>query len=378
MAKRDVYEILGLDRNTSQAEVKKAYRKMAMKYHPDRNPDDQTAAEKFKEANEAYEILSDPEKRKRYDQFGYEGVSGQGPGGFGGAGGFGGGFEDIFGDIFDMFGGGGGFSSSRRRGPRKGADLKYEMTITFEEAVFGAEKTIKVNKMDTCDTCHGSGAEPGSDTKACPHCNGTGEVRFAQRTPLGQILNVRPCDHCHGEGKIVENPCKTCGGSGKTKKEKKLKVNIPAGVDNGSMVSLTGEGSPGDKGGPPGDLYVMFTVKPHSIFVREGQHIMCDIPITFVQAALGDTIDVPTLEGEVKHKIPEGTQSGTVFRMKGKGVPSPRGLGKGDQYVKVIVEVPKNLSDKQKELLKEFAAEGSDSSHEQRKSFFEKVKDAFK
>lgn len=374
MAKRDCYEILSVDKSAGQDDIKKAYRKLAMKYHPDRNPDNEQASEKFKEANEAYEVLSSPEKRKLYDQFGYAGL---GNNGSAAQGGFGGGFEDIFGDIFDMFGGGGFSSSRRRRGPQKGANLQYEMTISFEEAVFGKEKTIQVNKQDTCDHCGGDGAEPGSDTSTCTHCNGTGEVRFAQRTPLGQIVNVRPCEHCHGEGKIIEKPCSQCQGSGKIRKKKKIKINIPAGVDNGSVINVAGEGAPGEKGGPSGDLYVVLTVTPHPLFVREGNDIVCDVPITFVQAALGDTTEVPTLEGKVKHKIPEGTQSGTVFRMKGKGVVSLRGYGKGDQYVKVIIETPKNLSNEQKDMLRKFAAAGNDDSHEQRKTFFGKVKDMF-
>ncbi|SMP39569.1 molecular chaperone DnaJ [Anoxynatronum buryatiense] len=379
VAKRDCYEILGIDKNAGQDEIKKAYRKLAMKYHPDRNPDDQQASEKFKEANEAYEILSNQEKRKLYDQFGYAGLGGNGggQGGFGGFGG-GGGFEDIFGDIFDMFGGGGGFSSSRRRrGPQKGANLQYEMTITFDEAVFGKEKTIQVNKQDACDHCGGDGAEPGSGTSTCTHCNGSGEIRFTQRTPLGQIVNVRPCDHCHGEGRIIEKPCSVCQGTGKMRKKKKISISIPAGVDNGSIITVPGEGAPGEKGGPPGDLYVVLTVKPHPLFVREGFNIICEVPITFTQAALGDTIEVPTLEGRVKHKIPEGTQSGTVFRMKNKGVQNPRGYGKGDQFVKIMVEIPKNLTDEQKDLLRKFAAAGHEDSHEQRKTFFGKVKDMF-
>lgn len=379
MAKKDCYEILGVDKNAGQDEIKKAYRKLAMKYHPDRNPDDQQASDQFKEANEAYEIVSNPEKRKLYDQFGYAGLGANGAGGQGGFGGFGGagGFEDIFGDIFDMFGGGGFSSSRRRRGPQKGANLQYEMTITFEEAVFGKEKTIQVSKQDSCDHCGGDGAEPGSNTSTCTHCNGTGEIRFSQRTPLGQIVNVRPCDHCHGEGKIIEKHCSVCNGSGKVRKKKKIKINIPAGVDNGSIINVAGEGAPGEKGGPPGDLYVVLTVEPHTLFEREGNDIVCEVPITFVQATLGDTIEVPTLEGKVKHKIPEGTQSGTVFRMKGKGVTNPRGFGKGDQYVKVVIETPKNLSDEQKDLLRKFAAAGNEDSHEQRKSFFGKVKDMF-
>ena len=378
MAKRDCYEILGIDRNAGQDEIKKAYRKMAMKNHPDRNPDDQKAHERFKEANEAYEILSNPNTRERYDKFGYEGLGGPGAGpGQGGFGGFGGGFEDIFGDIFDSVFSGGGFSSQRRRGPRKGSDLQYEMTINFEEAIFGIEKKIEVTKQETCDHCGGDGSEPGSSTNECAHCKGTGEVRFAQRTPLGQIVNVRPCDKCHGEGRIVETPCKECNGSGKVRRKKTLSINVPAGVDNGSIITMPGQGAPGDKGGPPGDLYVLLMVKPHAIFVRDGHDIICEIPVTFVQAALGDTIEVPTLEGRVKHKIPEGTQSGTVFRMKGKGVANPRGFGKGDQYVKVVVETPKNLTDEQKELLRQFDEKSHADHHEKHKSFLGKVKEMF-
>lgn len=378
MSKRDYYEILGLDKNASPEEIKKAYRKLAMKYHPDKNPDDKTAEDKFKEANEAYEVLGTPEKKQRYDQFGHAGVNGNGGGGFGDFGGFGGGggFEDIFGDIFDMFGGG-GFSSRRRSGPQKGADIKYEVSISFEEAAFGTEKTIEFYKYENCNSCSGSGAKPGTSKKTCSHCKGTGEVRYAQRTPLGQIVNVKACDQCGGEGQIIEQPCETCKGKGKERKRKKMKVKIPAGVDNGSVIPMRGEGEPGTKGGPYGDLYILLRVLPHKIFEREGYDIICEIPITFVQAALGEELEVPTLEGRVKYKIPEGTQSSTIFRLKNKGVQNPKGYGKGDQYVKVVVETPKNLSEKQKEILKQFAAEGGEDIHEKRKSFFDKVKDAF-
>lgn len=377
MSKRDYYEILGVSKSASDQDIKKAYRKMAMKYHPDKNPDDKEAEEKFKEANEAYEILSSPEKRKRYDQFGHAGVNNNG--GAGGYDGFGGaGFEDIFGDIFDMFGGGGGFSSSRRRsGPRKGADIQYETTITFKEAAFGLEREIEFYRNDKCNTCNGSGAKPGTSSKTCGKCNGTGEVKFAQRTPLGQIVNVRPCDECNGEGKIIEKPCEKCHGKGNVRKKKKVKVKIPAGVDTGSVISIRGEGEPGVKGGPRGDLYLVINVKPHEIFERDGYDVICEMPITFVQAALGDEVEVPTLEGKVKYKIAEGTQSGTIFRLKSKGIIHPKGYGKGDQYVRVIVEVPKKLSDKQKDILRKFADESGEEIHEQGKSFFNKVKDVF-
>lgn len=379
MSKRDYYEVLGLDRNTSAEEIKKAYRKLAMKYHPDKNPDDKEAEAKFKEINEAYEILSSPDKKQRYDQFGHAGVNGNGGGFEGGFGGFGGGggFEDIFGDIFDMFGGG-GFSSSRRRsGPQKGADIKYETAISFEEAAFGTEKTVEFHRFDTCDTCKGTGAKAGTQKQTCSHCNGTGEIRYAQRTPIGQIVNVKSCPHCHGEGEIIKEPCTTCNGKGKVRKQKKIKVKIPAGVDTGMVIPIRGEGEPGQKGGPQGDLYVVIRVLPHTIFQRDGMDIICEIPITFVQATLGDELEVPTLEGKVKYKIPEGTQSGTIFRLKAKGIVSPKGYGKGDQYVKVIVEIPKKLSEKQKDILRQFASEGGEEVHEQRKGFFDKVKDAF-
>ena len=376
MNKRDYYEVLGVDKNANPEDIKRAYRKLAMKYHPDKNPGDKSAEDKFKELNEAYEILSSPEKKQRYDQFGHAGVNGNTGGGFGNRGDFGGfgGFEDIFGDIFDMFGGG---STRRRSGPQKGADIKYELNISFEEAVFGTEKTIEFYKYENCHTCNGTGAKPGTSTKTCSHCKGTGEVRYVQRTPLGQIVNVRACDQCGGEGTIIEVSCPTCKGKGKERKRKKVKVKIPAGVDNASIIPLRGQGEPGIKGGPYGDLYVVLRVKEHEIFERDGYDIICEMPITFVQAALGEELEVPTLEGKVKYKIPEGTQSGTIFRLKNKGIQNPKGFGKGHQYVKVVVEIPKNLSEKQKEILRQFANEDVEEIHEKRKSFFKKVKDVF-
>lgn len=375
MAKRDYYEVLGLEKGADEQAIKKAYRKLAMQYHPDKNPGNKEAEEKFKEINEAYEVLSDANKRSRYDQFGHAGVGGNGDGGFEGFSGYGG-FDDIFGDIFDMFGG--GFSSGRRRnGPQKGADLKYELSITFEEAAFGVEKDISVSRHESCGTCGGTGAKAGTSKKTCSKCNGSGEVRYAQRTPLGQFVNVKTCDVCHGEGSIIETPCKDCGGTGKVMKDKKIHIKIPAGVDTGSVIPLRGQGEPGIKGGPTGDLYIVLRVKPHEIFQRDGNDVICEMPITFVQAALGDELVVPTLDGKIKYKIPEGTQSGTIFRMKGKGIPSLRGYGRGDHYVKVVVEIPKKLNDKQKELLKRFADEMGEDVHEQRKTFFDKVKDVF-
>ncbi|TCO80053.1 molecular chaperone DnaJ [Marinisporobacter balticus] len=375
MAKRDYYEVLGVDRGADEQAIKKGYRKMAMKYHPDRNPDNKEAEEKFKEANEAYEVLSDQNKKARYDQFGHAGVDGNSQGGFGGASGFGG-FDDIFGDIFDMFGG--GFSGGRRKsGPQKGDDLKQEVAITFEEAAFGVEKEISISRHENCSSCNGTGAKPGTNKKTCSKCNGTGEVRYATRTPLGQFVNVKTCDTCNGEGKIIEQPCATCNGTGKAIKNKKMQIKIPAGVDTGSVMSLRGEGEPGEKGGPRGDLYIVIRVKQHEIFKRDGNDVICEVPITFVQAALGDELIIPTLDGQIKYKVSEGTQSGTIFRMKGKGIPNLRGYGRGDHYVKVVVEIPTRLNEKQKELLKKFADIMGEDVHEQRKSFFDKVKDTF-
>jgi len=377
LSKRDYYEVLGLDKGADEQSIKKAYRKMAMKYHPDKNPGDKQAEENFKELNEAYEVLGDANKRARYDQFGHAGVNGNGQGGFEGfsGGGFGG-FDDIFGDIFDMFGG--GFSNGRKKsGPQKGSDLKYELSISFDEAAFGVEKEISISRHEKCGECHGSGATPGTSQKNCSKCNGSGEVRYAQRTPLGQFVNVKTCDVCHGEGSITENPCKECKGTGKILKNKKIDIKIPAGVDTGSVIPLRGEGEPGLKGGPSGDLYIVVRVRPHEIFQRDGNDILCEIPITFVQATLGDELVVPSLDGRIKYKIPEGTQSGTVFRIKAKGIPNLKGYGRGDLYVKVVVEIPKKLNDKQKELLTKFADISGEDIHQQRKTFFGKVKDVF-
>lgn len=375
MSKRDYYEVLGVDRNASDAELKKAYRKLAKKYHPDLNSGDKEAEQNFKEVNEAYEILSDPQKRANYDQFGHAGTDPNGFGGFGGGSSFGGGFDDIF-DMF--FGGGfGGRRSSQRKGPEKGADLRVDVDLKFEEAAFGTEKDIEVTRMEKCHTCKGTGANPGTKVKQCSKCHGTGQVQYTQSTPLGRFVNVKPCDQCHGEGTIIEKPCKTCHGSGKEQKTRTIHVKIPAGVDNDSILPLRGEGEPGDKGGRAGDLYIYIHVQPHPILNREGTNIYCEVPITFAQAALGAELTVPTLDGKVKYEIPEGTQTGTTFRLKNKGVPKIRGNGRGDQYVNVKVEVPKKLSKEQKELLTRFAEISGDDDFEQTKSFFDKVKDIF-
>lgn len=381
MSKRDYYEVLGVSKTATQDELKKAYRKLARKYHPDLNKDNPEAAEKFKECNEAYSVLSDEQKRAQYDQFGPEAFEnggmggGPGAGGFGGFGGFGGsGMEDIF-DMF--FGGQGRGGRSNNAGPQRGADLRYDMEITFEEAAFGVEKEISLKRAERCEHCHGEGAEPGSKVETCPECHGSGYVRFTQNTMFGQMVNERPCSRCHGEGKIISNPCKECGGSGTVKKTKKLKVKIPAGVDNGSRLRVGGEGEAGLKGGPSGDLYVYLYVKPHKFFERDGTTVLCEVPINIVQATLGAEIKVPTLDGQVTMKVPEGTQPGKVMRLKGKGIPSLRG-GRGDQLVRMKVVVPTKLTDKQKDALQKFADISKDNINPEEKSFLNKVKDFFK
>ena len=380
--KRDYYEVLGVGKGASEDEIKKAFRKLAKQYHPDVNQGDKESEAKFKEVNEAYEVLSDKDKKARYDQFGHAGVDPNGFGG-GGAGGFGGGFSGGFGgfdDIFDIFNNLGGFGTSGRTktGPRKGADLKYEVEIDFKEAAFGVEKEISISRNETCEECKGSGAKKGSAVETCKKCGGSGEVRYTQNTVFGRVVNVRPCEDCHGEGKIIKEPCPKCVGRGTVRKNKKITIEIPAGVDNGSVMPLRGEGEPGEKGGPNGDLYIYFRVKPHSIFKRDGINIFCEIPISYIQAALGAEILVPTLEEKEKFEIPEGTQTGTTFKLKGQGIPSLRSKVRGDLYFTVKVEVPKKLSDKQKEALKHFADAMGEDITGHGKSFFDKVKDAFK
>lgn len=377
-SKRDYYEVLGVEKNAPDADIKKAYRKLAKQYHPDVNPEDKTAEAKFKEVNEAYEILSDPQKRGQYDRFGHAGVD---PNAFAGGGGQGFGDFDFggIGDIFESFFGGAGFgrSSSRtRNGPQKGADLKYSIEIAFEEAAFGVEKEMAIHRLETCATCGGTGAKPGTSPSTCQHCGGTGQVQYKQSTPFGQFVNIKNCDVCHGEGKVIANPCGTCNGKGKVRKSVKIKLNIPAGIDDGQTISLRGEGEPGSKGGPAGDLFVTVKIRQHALFKRQGNDIICEMPITFVQAALGSELEVPTLDGKVRYTIPEGTQTGSVFRLKNKGIPFLRGGGRGDLYIKVDIDVPKKLNDRQKAILKEFADMSGDDVHEQRKGFFDKMKDA--
>lgn len=367
MSKRDYYEVLGLSKGASKDEIKKAYRKLSKKYHPDINKE-ANASEKFKEISEAYETLSDDQKRANYDQFGHsDPTQGFGGGGFN-ASGFGG-FEDIFNTFF-----GGG---SRRRdpnAPRQGADLQYTMGLSFEEAVFGKETDIEIPREENCDTCKGTGAKPGSKIETCSHCHGSGQLNIEQNTPFGKIVNRRVCHHCNGTGKFIKEKCHTCAGAGKVKKRRKIHVKIPAGIDDGQQMRVSGQGEPGINGGPPGDLFVVFHVREHEFFERDGDDIYCEMPITFVQAALGDEIEVPTLHGKVKLKIPAGTQTNTKFRLKGKGVPNVRGYGVGDQHLHVKIITPTKLTEKQKQLLREFAEISGQTPDEQHQSFFDKIK----
>ena len=377
--KRDYYEVLGLKKGASEDEIKKAFRKMAMKYHPDKNPGDKNAEAKFKEVNEAYGVLSDPEKKKMYDQFGHAGVDPNA--GFGGGGGFQGGFGG-FDDIFDMFGGmfggRGGFGQQRRNGPMKGRDIQQSMTITFEEAAFGVKKDIRISKYVKCEKCDGSGAEPGTSKAQCPKCGGSGQIHTQQKTPFGNFSSVQPCDRCGGTGEIIEKPCSTCGGTGQVKKTVTISVNIPAGVDNDSIIPIRGQGEPGINGGPNGDLYIVLSVKAHKVFKRRGNDLQLEIPISFDQAALGAEITVPTLEEKIKYKVPAGTQPGTIFRIKGKGIVSARGGRKGDLYVKVNLEVPTKLSGKQKEAIENMAEKLDDGCYKGKSKFMKTLKDLFK
>jgi len=373
VSKRDYYEVLGVSKDASKDEIKKAYRKLAKKYHPDVS-EEENASEKFKEAQEAWDVLGDQQKRAQYDQFGHASQNaGQGFGGFGGAEDFGG-----FGDIFDMFFGGGG----RRRdpnAPRKGADLQYTMTLGFEEAIFGKETDIQIPKEEACDTCDGSGAKPGTEPETCSHCKGAGQLNQEQDTPFGRVVNRRVCHYCQGTGKIIKDKCNTCGGNGKVKTRKTIHISIPAGIDEGQQIRVSGQGEPGENGGPAGDLYVVVQIYPHEFFQREGNHIFCEMPITFAQAALGDEVEVPTVHGKVKLKVPAGTQAGKTFRLKEKGAPSIRGTGHGDQHVKMRVVTPTNLNDRQKELLREFhEIEGNEATEEQSDGIFSRMKRAFK
>lgn len=377
--KRDYYEILGVSRSADQSELKRAYRRLAREYHPDVNKNDD-ADERFKEINEAYEVLSDDQKRAAYDRFGHAGVQ-NGAGGFSGF--EGSGFGSVA-DIFEEFFGGGGFGSRRRRGgPRRGPDLRYDLTITFEEAVFGVEKEIDVTRPEICPDCHGSGAEPGTAPEKCPQCNGSGEVRRVQQSILGSFVNVSACPRCQGSGEVITTPCSTCNGRKQVKNTRQLKVKIPGGVDNDTQIRLSGEGAPGQNGGPPGNLYVIIHVKEHEFFQRRGDDIFLDLQVNVAQAALGDEVMVPTINGEEKLTIPSGTQSGKVFRLRGKGVPrldrSGRGthVGRGDQHVIIQVAIPKKLTEEQEQLFQDLSRTLGAEVVPQKRGFLDQLKDAF-
>lgn len=373
--KRDYYEVLGVSKGASDDEIKKAYRKEAKKYHPDLHPGDKTAEAKFKEVNEAYEVLSDSDKKARYDQFGHAGVD-PNFGAGGGGGGFGG-FD--FSDIFDMFGGGfGGFGGGRRNGPVRGRDISRDITVTFEEAAFGCKKKINITRDEPCDACGGTGAKAGTNPETCTRCGGRGQVQTQTRTPLGYMTNVTTCPECRGTGKIIKEPCRECRGSGKVKASRTIELDIPAGINHGQTMQLSGRGEPGERGGPSGDLLITVRIKPHEIFTREDYDVYINFPVTFVEAALGATVKVPTLDGVVEYDIPEGTQHGTKFRLREKGIPYIRGRGRGDQYVIVEVEIPKNLSNKQKDILKQFDSETEIKNYKKQKSFLDKMKDLLK
>ena len=370
--KRDLYEVLGVPKGASEDQIKKAYRKLAKENHPDLNAGNKQAESRFKEASEAYEILSDNDKRQKYDQFGHAAFD---PSYGAGAGGYGGGFEDFdLGDIFgSFFGGGFGGGQSARNAPRKGESSHTRLVLTFEEAAFGCDKEVSINRIEDCDKCNGTGAAKGTGAETCRHCKGSGNIKTTRRTPLGVFSQSAPCPDCAGKGRIIKEQCQQCRGSGSARKSRKLKVTVPAGIDEGQTISLRGQGSRGQNGGPAGDVLIDIEVKPHNILKRDGTSVQCEIPITFTQAALGTELEVPTLDGNVKYTVPEGTQTGTVFRLRGKGIYALHSKNRGDQFVRVVVEVPKNLNAKQKELLKQFDDSLTDSNNAQNKSFFEKL-----
>ena len=374
---KDYYEVLGVSKTASADEIKSAFRKKAKQYHPDLHPGDKEAEEKFKEVNEAYGVLSDPQKKSNYDKFGTAEPQG---GGFGGAGGGFGGFSDMdFGDIGDIFGSffGGSSRGRTRNSPVRGRDIEVEEVISFEEAAFGTEKTVKYSHVENCPDCHGSGAAKGTSPETCPQCNGTGQVKSVQRTPLGQFATTRPCPNCGGKGKVIKTPCSTCDGKGKVRRKTETKVKIPAGIADGQTLSMSGYGDSGLNGGPSGDLYINIHVRPHAIFERSGQNVLCTIPITFVQAALGADVEAPTIHGKVKMTIPEGTQPNTEFRLRGKGIAGLNGRGMGDEIVTVVVEIPKSLNDEQKGLLEKFAGSTNQKNYNKQKKFGEKLKEFF-
>jgi len=376
--KRDYYEVLGVSKGASDDEIKKAYRKKAKQYHPDLNAGDAEAEAKFKEVNEAYEVLSDSQKKARYDQFGHAGVdpnygAGAGGGAYGGYGG--GGMDFDFSDVFSSFFGGG--RRSNPNAPRRGGDVAASVVISFEEAAKGCKKQVEVTVVEGCGECHGSGAEKGTSAKVCPSCGGSGQVRRQQRTPFGVMQTQAACDRCHGSGRVIEKPCHVCKGSGRVTARRSIGINIPAGIDDGQILSIRGKGNAGQNGGPAGDLEVRVSVRPHPFFERSGNDIVCDLPLTFIQVALGAEIKVPTLDGSIPYTIKEGTQPGERLVIKGKGFPDVRGRRQGDLVFRVTVEVPKNLSRNQKDILRQFDETTSDKQYQKRKSFFDKLKDMF-
>ena len=373
--KRDYSEVLGIQKGASEDEIKKAYKKLARKYHPDMNPGDKEAEEKFKEVNEANEVLSDPEKKARYDQFGFAGVDPNYGAGAGGAGGFGGGFD--FGDLGDIFGSffGGGFGGGQRRNPnapQRGESIRASVSVSFTDAAFGCEKSVTLERSEMCGTCKGNGCAPGTTPEVCPDCHGTGTVQVRRQTPMGVFASNGPCRKCGGTGRLIHQPCPDCRGGGTVRKRKTIQVTIPAGIDHGQTISLRGQGNAGKNGGPAGDLLITVMVQPHDLFRRDGVDVFCEAPITFTQAVLGAELEIPTIDGKVKYSIPEGTQTGTVFRLKGKGIPVLNGRGRGDQYVTVTIETPRNLNKEQKEALRKFSETVGENNYEKRKSFFKK------
>ena len=373
--KRDYYEVLGVSKGASEDEIKKAYKKLARKYHPDMNPGDKEAEEKFKEINEANEVLSDPTKKARYDQFGFAGVDpnyGAGGAGWGDGAGFD--FGDL-GDIFgSFFGGGFGGAQQRRNGPQRGESIRMSVSISFTEAAFGCEKDVTLDRSENCPTCHGSGCAEGTTAEVCSECRGTGTVQVRRQTPMGVFATTTTCPKCGGQGKIIHQPCPDCRGSGRAHKRRTVKVSIPAGIDNGQTISLRGQGHAGKNGGPAGDLLITVMIKPHELFRRDGTSVFCEAPITFTQAVLGAELEIPTIDGKVKYAIPEGTQTGTVFRLRGKGIPVLNGRGRGDQYVTVTIETPRDLNKEQKDALRKFSETLGEGNYEQQKSFFKKFK----
>lgn len=373
--KRDYYEVLGVQKGASEDEIKKAYRQSAKKYHPDLHPGDKECEEKFKEVNEAYEVLSDSEKRARYDQFGHAGVDPNYGAGAGGGSPFG--VDMDFGDIFSSFFGGGFGGRRSANAPQRGGDVEASVTISFEESAKGTTKKVSYNSVDTCSDCHGTGAAAGSQPKTCSACGGSGRVTINQRTPFGVVQTQRTCDACKGRGKIIDTPCRKCNGSGRRRQAHTVDVSIPAGIRDSQILNVGGHGNAGVNGGPKGDLHVYVNVQNHELFERRGDDVWCDLPITFAQAAMGAEVVVPTLDGKVKYTIHEGTQPNDVFKLKGRGIPHLGGRGKGDQYCRVVVEVPKNLNQKQKDMIKQFEQAMSEKNYAKRSGFFDKLKRLF-